>query len=90
MLGSVNGFAQTLSALMRCFAPLIGGALWSWSLQSRLPFPFNHHFVFVLLIVVNLSVVGISWSMLNEEMYTKVEHDEAQVPLLNDRERSSG
>ncbi|KAI9203836.1 major facilitator superfamily domain-containing protein [Polychytrium aggregatum] len=44
--GSINGLAQTFAAMARMVGPIIGGTLFSWSLDSSRVFPFDYHFEF--------------------------------------------
>eukprot|EP00038_Savillea_parva_P010147 m.188236 g.188236 ORF g.188236 m.188236 type:complete len:587 (-) comp17345_c0_seq1:41-1801(-) len=48
--GVVNGGAQTLVALTRMLAPIVGGAVFQWSVSSETPrsWPFNVHFTFLI------------------------------------------
>ncbi|KAJ2754685.1 hypothetical protein GGI19_002212 [Coemansia pectinata] len=47
-LGVMNG-AQLLSmSVVRIFAPIVSGSLWSWSIKHSFPFPLNSHLVWTL------------------------------------------
>jgi hypothetical protein len=48
-LGMVNGIAQAVASLVRGIGPLLGGLIWAFSLKSDLGYPFNYHFVFILM-----------------------------------------
>jgi hypothetical protein len=52
----VNGIAQTGVALVRGVGPAFGGIVWAWSLNNGLGFPFNHFFIFGL-ILINIAVM---------------------------------
>ncbi|KAJ2909164.1 hypothetical protein GGI21_002155 [Coemansia aciculifera] len=47
-LGFMNGTQQLVMSVVRIFAPVVSGFLWSWSIKHSLPFPFNSHFVWML------------------------------------------
>ncbi|CAG8642337.1 8762_t:CDS:2, partial [Ambispora gerdemannii] len=49
VLGTVNGIGQTIASLSRAIGPALGGTLWAWSLNNNLGFPFDHHFIFVVI-----------------------------------------
>ncbi|KAI8893003.1 major facilitator superfamily domain-containing protein [Globomyces pollinis-pini] len=60
-LGKVNGIAQCIASLARAVGPAVGGIVWAWSTQNSLGFPFNHLFLFWLVISL-LVLLGIqSW-----------------------------
>jgi MFS family permease len=50
--GSINGFAQSLVALMRIFSPAIAGNLLAWGFTSGYGFPLNQYFGFITSSVV--------------------------------------
>eukprot|EP00732_Lithocolla_globosa_P003100 Lithocolla_globosa_v1_NODE_2325_length_2047_cov_13.879518.p1 type:complete len:515 gc:universal NODE_2325_length_2047_cov_13.879518:1838-294(-) len=47
-LGLMNGLGQTTASVSRAIGPFAAGTLWSFSLITGLPFPLDHHLVFVL------------------------------------------
>ncbi|KAJ2696257.1 hypothetical protein FB645_006250 [Coemansia sp. IMI 203386] len=47
-LGIMNGTQQLVMGITRIVGPLISGSTWSWSLKHSLPYPFNHHFAWLL------------------------------------------
>ncbi|KAI0233366.1 hypothetical protein L0F63_003221 [Massospora cicadina] len=49
ILGRVNGISQSLGSLARALGPSLCGYLWSWSLGNHLPFPFDYHFMFLVI-----------------------------------------
>ncbi|CAG8438734.1 8723_t:CDS:2 [Ambispora leptoticha] len=51
VLGTVNGIGQTIASFARAVGPALGGALWTWSLKNNLGFPFDRHFVFIVMSV---------------------------------------
>ncbi|KAI9319787.1 major facilitator superfamily domain-containing protein [Dichotomocladium elegans] len=56
-LGTVNGLCVSCLAFVRSFAPTTGGMLWSISLRTGNPFPFDRHLVYYLiglLAIINL------------------------------------
>ncbi|KAJ3314542.1 hypothetical protein HDV04_006081 [Boothiomyces sp. JEL0838] len=50
--GEINGSAQSLGSIGRMLGPIFAGTLFTWSLESNLPYPFDYHFVFNLLAVI--------------------------------------
>jgi len=48
MLGSANGMALSIVALIRSLGPLTAGTLFGWSLNNGLGFPFNYYFAYFL------------------------------------------
>ncbi|KAI9598984.1 major facilitator superfamily domain-containing protein [Syncephalis fuscata] len=44
-LGTVNGVGVAMQSLARAIGPALGGAVWSWSLQHGLHYPFNYTLV---------------------------------------------
>lgn len=63
--GLVNGGAQTLVAAARMVAPVMGGALFQWSVSrdasgnAKHAWPFNHHFIWYMCAVMSV----ISWGV---------------------------
>jgi len=58
-VGSINGFAQSLVALMRAFSPAIAGNLLAWGFSSGNGYPLNQFFVFIMIslgMAISLSV----------------------------------
>ncbi|KAJ1916715.1 hypothetical protein IWQ60_008013 [Tieghemiomyces parasiticus] len=60
VLGTVNGFAQSMGALARALGPLTAGIVWSWSLLHDYPFPFDYHFIFLLITLVGFATYAVS------------------------------
>ncbi|RAL01131.1 MFS transporter [Aspergillus ibericus CBS 121593] len=50
--GTTMGMAQTGMSFGRAVGPALGGMIWSWSLASGLPFPFDSHALFYFLAVL--------------------------------------
>lgn len=48
LLGSANGMALSVVALIRSLGPLTAGTLFGWSLNTGLGFPFNYYFAYFL------------------------------------------
>jgi MFS family permease len=48
-LGFVNGCCQTGASFVRAIGPALGGIIWSYSLRSTLPPPFDNRFIWLLL-----------------------------------------
>eukprot|EP00026_Physarum_polycephalum_P005000 Phypoly_transcript_05026.p1 GENE.Phypoly_transcript_05026~~Phypoly_transcript_05026.p1 ORF type:complete len:610 (+),score=97.64 Phypoly_transcript_05026:206-2035(+) len=61
-VGSINGFAQSLVALLRAFSPAIAGNLLAWGFSNGYPYPLNQFFVFIMMSVgmgVSLAVTAL-------------------------------
>jgi len=54
-MGSVNGFAQTWTSLLRATAPSIGANMLAWSLTNNIGFPLNHYFSFLVISIIYFS-----------------------------------
>lgn len=52
--GKLNGVAQTVASVVQIFGSYFGSVLIAWSMNNTLTYPFNHHFLFVLLACVNI------------------------------------
>lgn len=48
LVGSANGLALSVVALVRSLGPLTAGTLFGWSLNAGLGFPFNYYFAYFL------------------------------------------
>lgn len=48
---SINGIGQSASSAGRMLGPTFAGAIFSWSLNNGQPYPFNYHFLFLVLAV---------------------------------------
>eukprot|EP01121_Diplochlamys_sp_Union-15-3_P010263 TRINITY_DN2872_c0_g1_i1.p1 TRINITY_DN2872_c0_g1~~TRINITY_DN2872_c0_g1_i1.p1 ORF type:complete len:539 (-),score=39.89 TRINITY_DN2872_c0_g1_i1:44-1660(-) len=53
-MGAVNGLGQSMVSFLRSIGPFLGGLSFAWSVKTDTYFPFNHHFMFV---VVSLLMV---------------------------------
>ncbi|KAJ2732382.1 hypothetical protein IW152_003855 [Coemansia sp. BCRC 34962] len=60
-LGFMNGTQQLAMSVVRIFAPIVSGSLWSWSIKHSFPFPFNSHFVWMLSTVLIAIVLKLSY-----------------------------
>ncbi|KAJ3155796.1 hypothetical protein HK101_001521 [Irineochytrium annulatum] len=58
--GSANGISQSFGAFGRMVGPIFAGNVFSWSLSSGLPAPFDFHLLFYLLAVISVGVYGVS------------------------------
>ena len=59
--GSLNGVGQTLGSMGRMGGPVFAGVLFSWSLENGMKFPFDYHFVFLILGLVVFSTLCVSF-----------------------------
>jgi hypothetical protein len=57
----VNGIAQAGVAGVRAVGPALGGIVWAWSLNNGIGFPFNHFFIFI---VIMFNIVVMFWQAL--------------------------
>jgi len=48
---SINGIGQSVSSAGRMLGPTVAGAIFSWSLNNGLGYPFNYHCLFLLLTI---------------------------------------
>ncbi|KAL6072099.1 RNA polymerase III subunit Rpc25 family protein [Balamuthia mandrillaris] len=69
--GKVNGLAFTLAGLLKAVGPVIGSNLLAWSLTNGLPFPFDYHFVFLVVSAVSLAGLFVSFGIPSQ-----LEHDD--------------
>ncbi|KAJ8659259.1 hypothetical protein O0I10_004973 [Lichtheimia ornata] len=53
ILGTVNGICQSCLSLMRALGPTVGGTLWSFSLRTGNPFPFDRHLVYYMIAILS-------------------------------------
>ncbi|KAJ1818691.1 hypothetical protein LPJ60_004188 [Coemansia sp. RSA 2675] len=60
-LGLMNGTQQLAMSMVRIFAPIVSGSLWSWSIKHSFPFPFNSHLVWMLSTVLIVIVLKLSY-----------------------------
>ncbi|KAJ2644294.1 hypothetical protein GGF44_000705 [Coemansia sp. RSA 1694] len=60
-LGFMNGTHQLAMSIMRIFAPIVSGSLWSWSIKHSLPFPLNSHLVWMLSAVLIAIVLKLTY-----------------------------
>lgn len=61
--GKINGFQITFSSLLQTLGPVLGGYILSWSMSNGLPYPFNYHFVFLLMVLVTIGVLSIIYKL---------------------------
>ena len=64
---------MTIGAVSRAIGPTLGAELFAWSLTNRLPKPFDVHFVFLLMCVVNLIPVAIGLCTFTKELDLPIE-----------------
>ncbi|KAJ2812204.1 hypothetical protein H4S07_001563 [Coemansia furcata] len=80
-LGFMNGTQQLAMSVVRIFAPIVSGSLWSWSIKHSLPLPFNSHLVWTLSAVLIAIVLKLSYRIPDS-----VNKFAADQPKLNDVE----
>ncbi|KAJ2461142.1 hypothetical protein GGF42_000389 [Coemansia sp. RSA 2424] len=82
-LGFMNGTQQLAMSVVRIFAPIVSGSLWSWSIKHSLPFPFNSHLVWMLSTVLIAIVLKLSYRI--PESVNKFAADQPK-PIANSEE----
>ena len=60
--GRMQGVAMMIGSLSRAIGPTMGAELFAWSLTNGLRFPFDVHFVFMLMCILNLAPVALALS----------------------------
>ncbi|KAJ2818040.1 hypothetical protein GGI24_005220 [Coemansia furcata] len=78
-LGFMNGTQQLAMSVVRIFAPIVSGSLWSWSIKHSLPLPFNSHLVWTFSAVLIAIVLKLSYRIPDS-----VNKFAADQPKLND------
>ena len=58
--GRMQGVAMTVGSLARALGPTMGAELFAWSLTNGIRFPFDVHFVFLLMCLMNAVPVAIA------------------------------
>ena len=58
--GRMQGVAMTVGSLARAIGPAMGAELFAWSLTNGIGFPFDVHFLFLLMCIMNLANVAIA------------------------------
>ena len=57
--GKINGFQVTFSSFLQTTGPILGGVLLAWSMSNGLSYPFNYHFVFLLMVLLTIGTLVI-------------------------------
>merc|ERR1712050_125775 len=58
--GRMQGVAMTVGSLARAVGPVVGAEVFAWSLTNELTAPFDVHFVFLGMCVLNAAPVAIA------------------------------
>lgn len=61
--GKMNGFQITFSSCLQISAPFFGGWVLSWSLKPYRIYPFDYHFVFLLMCIVTAAVISLIYKL---------------------------
>jgi len=61
--GKINGFQVTFSSLLQTTGPILGGAVLSWSMSNGLTYPFNYHFVFILMVLITVGTLSVIYKL---------------------------
>ena len=83
--GRMQGLAMTIGSLARAVGPTMGVELFAWSLTNGLGFPWDVHFVFLLLGLLNVVPALIAAGTFTAALDLPV--DEATPPAPSDCER---
>jgi len=61
--GKLNGFQVTFSSCLQVAGPILGGWLLSMSMEKNYIYPFNYHFVFLLMVAVTIGVISVIYKL---------------------------
>jgi MFS family permease len=61
--GKLNGIQITFSSFFQIIGTFFGGWILTWSETNKLPYPFNYHFVFLLMCGVTLLVITLIYRL---------------------------
>ena len=70
--GTGNGIGQTFASLGRSIGPAIAGSLFAWSQAAPRSWPFDYHFVFVMIVLASAGIISLSMrlpSKVNKKVY---------------------
>lgn len=63
--GQINGFQIACSSLFQTTGPILGAFVLSWSMEVQRPYPFNYHFVFLVMILITLITLYVIYRRLD-------------------------
>jgi len=61
--GKINGFQVTFSSLLQTAGPILGGWVLAWSMSNDMPYPFNYHFVFLLMVGITIFTLTVVYKL---------------------------
>ena len=61
--GQINGFQIACSSLFQTTGPILGAFVLSWSMQVVRPYPFNYHFVFLVMVLITLITLYVIYKL---------------------------
>lgn len=61
--GQINGFQIAFSSLLQTLGPIIGGFVLSWSMTNEMPYPFNYHFTFLIMVAITFVTLYVIYSL---------------------------
>jgi MFS family permease len=61
--GKMNGIQITFSSAFQICGTFLGGWLLTWSETNTLSYPFNYHFVFIIMTLLTLGVIKVVYSL---------------------------
>lgn len=61
--GKMNGIQITVSSAFQIFGTFSGGWLLTWSETNNFSYPFNHHFVFLLMCIITLIITKVIYGI---------------------------
>jgi len=80
-MGSVNGFGQSLVALLRATGPAFSASVLAWSFENKLGFPFNHYFVFLLASILGIAPIVMTFYLSKSMNKPKNEVEEIEMTI---------
>ena len=85
-LGRVNGTTMSLNCFARMFAPASIGAVFAWTINSKISQPLNYSCTFYLLAIINLIAVAYTYKIFkeNEKKYQEKSSEIALVEITEE------
>lgn len=73
--GELNGLAMAVASLSRGLAPFTCSPLFAWSINGRHAFPFNFHFIYILLGLGMLGAGFMGWDVMTTNSQDSDDND---------------
>jgi len=61
--GRMNGIQVTCSSGLQILGPFLGKWLLSWSMTNGMGYPFDYHFVFLLMCIITMGILSVIYSL---------------------------